>query len=123
MGIRPPAVRVSHPVACRPLPGSEFVIAAVKVLRRGVASTLAALSLALSVAVPLMDTESSFRPALERDHDPSVCAHHDHSICTQFRANHHAPTGSQASDLHLAEPVAYAATSTRDDRAVPAHFF
>ncbi len=98
------------------------MIAAVKALRRGVASTLAALSLALSVAVPLMDTESSFRPTVERDHDPSVCAHHDHSICTQFRANHSAPAESPATELQLVEHVHDDATPSREHRAVPAAF-
>lgn len=98
------------------------MILAVKALHRGVAATLVALSLALTVAVPLMDTESSFRPTIEEEHDPSVCSHHDHSICTQFRANHSAATGSPPSHLHLEERVHDGAPAPRDRRALPAHF-
>ena len=90
---------------------------AVKALRRGMAATLAALSLALSVAVPLLDTESSFRATVESAHDPSVCAHHDHSICTQARANRSAPAGSQSAPFHAIEEIEHLLVMARDDRS------
>jgi hypothetical protein len=85
------------------------------------AATLAALSLTLSVATPLLDTQSSFRATVESAHDPSVCPHHDHSICTQARANHFAPAEYQSSALHALEAVEHRPASVRDERSQPTH--
>jgi hypothetical protein len=57
--------------------------------RRTVSATVAGLTLALSVAVPVMERGSLVgESAVESEHDPTRCAHaHDHRVCTQVGAN------------------------------------
>jgi len=59
-------------------------------LRRTCAPVLATLLVTLSVLVPLLDRgERVGRPTWEAEHDAATCVRgHDHTICTQFRANH-----------------------------------
>ena len=61
--------------------------------RSGALARLTALSMAmllstLSVVVPLMDGSDRFAgPSVEAEHDGSVCALHDHTVCMQVGAN------------------------------------
>lgn len=50
---------------------------------------MATLTLALSVAVPLLErADLSLDPVAESAHEPGTCAKgHDHTICTQVGAN------------------------------------
>ena len=50
---------------------------------------LSTLTLALSVAVPLLEpSEVTFDPVAESQHDPAACTPaHDHTVCTQVGAN------------------------------------
>jgi hypothetical protein len=62
-------------------------------MRTAVAAPLCALLLTLSVAVPLVErADISHAPAVESEHQPDACPRpHDHTVCTQLRANHAAP--------------------------------
>ena len=54
-------------------------------LKSGVATVLAALTLALGIAVPMLDIGSERHTAFESDH--AAACHiplHDHSVCVQF---------------------------------------
>ncbi len=61
-----------------------------KPLRQAVSAWLCALMLALSVMLPVYErADLGVVHALESQHHPGSCPRtHDHSICTQARANH-----------------------------------
>ncbi len=62
------------------------------------ATPLAVVLLALSVAVPVMErADLTHVPVVESEHEPGSCpTPHDHTICTQVSANHAAPGGDSA---------------------------
>ena len=67
--------------------------------RRTVSAVVAALMLALSVAIPVMERGALLSDvSLEAEHDPARCADtHDHRICTQVGVNvSHAVAHSRA---------------------------
>jgi len=79
--------------------------------RGPLASPLCALLLLLSVAVPLMErADAVHEPVVESKHDPSSCpTPHDHSICTQFGANHAFAANASAAPASIAQhPVSRA---------------
>jgi hypothetical protein len=59
-------------------------------VRRRCAPVLAVVLVALSVLVPLLDRgERIGGYAFESEHDAATCVRvHDHTVCTQFGANH-----------------------------------
>jgi hypothetical protein len=60
---------------------------------RALAAPLALLMLALSVALPLIErADIPTATAAESEHDQDRCPRpHDHTVCSQVRANHLAP--------------------------------
>jgi hypothetical protein len=58
-------------------------------LRPHVSAALAALLVALSVAVPMLDrADAGSGPVVEGEHHPGTCPPaHDHTVCTQFGGN------------------------------------
>jgi hypothetical protein len=69
-----------------------------RLYRTTVATPLAVVLLALSVAVPVMErADLTHVPVVESEHEPGSCpTPHDHTICTQVSANHAAPGGDSA---------------------------
>lgn len=63
-------------------------------IRQGFSALLSALLLVLSVAVPLLErADFLHEERWESHHDPEECVPaHDHTICTQVRANLWIPT-------------------------------
>jgi hypothetical protein len=63
-------------------------------IRRRCAPVLVTLLVSLSVLVPLLDKgELGGGYAFESEHDAATCVRaHDHTVCTQFGANHSIPT-------------------------------
>jgi hypothetical protein len=90
--------------------------------RRGVSAAVALLSLALSVAVPVMERGALVaETAAESQHDPSRCAHgHDHRVCTQVSANlslapadtHHVPAQVIVRTASAVAAMSWPASST-----------
>lgn len=81
-----------------------------KVIRRAVSVWLAALLLALSAAVPVLErAEFAHEPAIESEHDPAHCPPaHDHTVCTQVGANLSLPAAPTLVD-HTQEVVSVSA--------------
>jgi hypothetical protein len=74
--------------------GDSVIIPFVAGIRRTIAAGFAALMVCQSVAVPLLDrAERLGGPVLESEHSASSCVKgHDHTVCTQFSANHQIPS-------------------------------
>jgi hypothetical protein len=65
-------------------------------IRRRCAPVLVTLLVSLSVLVPLLDRgELNGGYAFESEHDAATCVRaHDHTVCTQFGANHSIPSAA-----------------------------
>jgi hypothetical protein len=72
-------------------------------MRAALSPLLAALCLATSVGVPVIDAlEPAHGAVLESAHDRAACAHHDNGICTQVAANAGLTTESPRRGVHHA---------------------